>query len=78
MVATLVAMPLFYLVGGVFLSTADTVRGRLRAGEPVGVTLRLLFGAGIWSLLIWLILFLLVGFCLAIWVGNMTWNRPAG
>ena len=57
---------------------ADVTRRRLHAGERVSVFSRVLFGAGIWSLLLWIIGLLVIGFPLAIWLGNMTWDRPAG
>jgi hypothetical protein len=60
------------------LVRADIVRHRMRAGGVVGPFSRLLFGAGIWSFLIWVVVVLLIGFPLAIWLGNMTAQRPAG
>jgi len=77
-IAMLIGIPAFWIVGGAFLASADMTRRRLRAGEPVGVVSRVLFGAGVWSLLFWFILLLIVGFPLAIWLGNVTWNRPPG
>lgn len=74
----LLACPLFYLTAGAFLATADTIRQRLHTGKPVGLILRILFGSGIWSVLVWLIILLIVGFPLAIWIGSMTYTRPAG
>ena len=77
-VATLIGVPAFMTAAGLLLATADTTRKRLHAGQQVGAVLRLLFGAGIWSVLVWLVVLLVVGFPLAIWLGNMTWTRPAG
>lgn len=78
MIGLLVAAPAFCTAAGVALATADTVRTRLRAGEPVGILARLLFASGMWSLLIWAVVVLIAGFPLAIWLGNLTWSRPAG
>ena len=77
-VATLIGVPAFMTAAGLLLATADTTRQRLRAGQQVGAVLRLLFGAGVWSVVVWFVLLLIVGFPLAIWLGNMTWTRPAG
>ena len=78
MIATLVGVPAFMTTAGLLRATADTTRQRLHAGQQVGAVLRLLFGAGIWSMLVWIVAILIVGFPLAIWLGNMTWTRPAG
>ncbi len=78
MIAVLVAFPLFAAVAGILLATADATRCRIRAGQRVGVLSRVLFGAGIWSLLVWVIVVLPVGFVLAILLGAMTWNHPPG
>ena len=77
-IATLIGVPAFMTAAGLLLATADTVRRQLRAGESVPAVLRLLFGAGIWSVLVWFVVFLIVGFPVAIWLGSMTWTRPAG
>ncbi len=78
MIATLVAFPLFAAVAGMLLATADATRCRIRAGQRVRVLSRVLFGAGIWSLLVWVIIVFPVGFVLAILLGAMTWNNPPG
>jgi hypothetical protein len=80
-IATLIGVPAIMTTAGIFLATADAIRRPShagRAGAPVPVPLRVLFGAGIWSLLFWVIVVLIVGFPLAIWLGKMTWTRPAG
>jgi len=77
-IATLIGIPASMTAAGLLLATADTTRRRLHAGQQVGAVLRLLFGAGIWSMLVWIVAILIVGFPLAIWLGNMTWTRPAG
>ena len=77
-IATLIGVPAFVTATGLLLATADTTRKRLHAGQQVGAVLRLLFGAGVWSVVVWIIVLLIVGFPLAIWLGNMTWTRPAG
>jgi hypothetical protein len=77
-IATLTGIPASMTAAGLLLATADTTRQRLHAGQQVGAVLRLLFGAGIWSMLVWIVAILIVGFPLAIWLGNMTWTRPAG
>jgi hypothetical protein len=71
-------MPVIWTMAGAILAVAETVRRQVYAGERVGFLLRLLFAAGIWSILLWTIVFLMVGFPVAIWVGNMTWTRPPG
>ncbi len=68
---------LVMLMAGAFVR-ADTIRCRISAGEPVGLVSRVLYGAGIWSLLFWVVGLLIVGFVLAIWLGRMTWDQPAG
>ncbi|MHB8956268.1 MAG: hypothetical protein ACYC4U_25065 [Pirellulaceae bacterium] len=73
-----VATPLVAMVIAGVLLRADLARRRLRAGEPVSWITRLFFGYGIWSLLIWVVVLLLVGFPLAIILGNLTADRPAG
>ncbi len=78
MIATLVGVPAIMTLAGLLLATADTIRQQVKAGQPVGIVPRVLFGAGIWSLLFWVIATLLAGFPLAIWLGNMTWERAAG
>lgn len=75
---TLIAVPLFSMLAGGILCRADTIRRQVREGKPVGMLSRLFFAAGIWSVLIWMIVTLLVGFPVAIWIGNMTFQRPAG
>lgn len=62
----------------VALIRADTVRCRIRAEEHVGLISYVLFGAGIWSLLFWIVLVLLAGVPLAIVIGNLTAGRPPG
>jgi len=66
------------MLGAGVLLRADAVRHQLRAGSRVGLFSLALFGAGIWSLLIWLVLALLIGFPIAIWIGSMTADRSAG
>ena len=77
-IAMLVAFPLFAAVAGMLLATADATRFRIRANQRVGFFSRVLFGAGIWSLLVWVIIVFPVGFVLAILLGVMTWNHPPG
>jgi hypothetical protein len=78
-IATLIGVPAIMTTAGIVLATADVIRREShRAGAPVPVLLRVLFGAGIWSLLLWVIIVLIAGFPLAIWLGTITWNRPAG
>lgn len=77
-VATLVIVPTAAIGCAVALMRADSVRRRLRRGESVGLLSRILFGAGIWSLLIWIVGALLMGFPLAVWLGALTADRPAG
>lgn len=55
-----------------------SVYSSLHAGQQVGAVLRLLFGAGVWSVIVWFLVLLVVGFPVAIGLGNMTWTRPAG
>jgi hypothetical protein len=57
------------------LLMADRTQRRQKSGERVGLIARILFGAGIWSLLIWIVIALALGFPLAVWVGNKTWQR---
>ncbi len=78
MIGMMVAFPVFAALGGMLLATADATRSRIQAGQRVGFLSRVLFGAGIWSLLVWVIIFLPVGFVLAILLGTMTSNHPAG
>lgn len=78
MIVALVGFPASMAVAGVLLATADATRWRIRAGQRVGILSRVLFGAGIWSLLVWAIVIIPVGTALAILLGSMTWNRPAG
>ena len=75
---TLVLVPVVAMGLAVALMRADSVRRRVRGGEPVGLAARILFGAGVWSLLIWVVAALLIGFPLAIWLGSVTAHRPAG
>ena len=77
-VSTLVAVPLFVMLLAGALVRADAVRRQMRTGGRIGPFSRFLFGAGIWSLLIWVFVALLIGFPLAIWLGSMTSERPAG
>jgi hypothetical protein len=74
----LIAMPLFAMAAACILIRADVVRRRLRAGHAVGPITRLLFASGVWSLLIWIIGVMLLGFPLAIWIGGLTAEQPAG
>jgi hypothetical protein len=78
MIATLVGVPAFMTTAGLLRATADTTRQRLHAGQQVGAVLRLLFGAGVWSVVVWCVVLPIVGFPLVIWPGNMTWARSAG
>jgi hypothetical protein len=75
---TLAAVPVLVMLGAGALLRADAVRRQLRAGNRIGPFSRLIFGAGIWSLLIWVVLALFIGFPVAIWIGAMTSDRPAG
>jgi hypothetical protein len=77
-VVVLIAIPTLIMVAGGALARADFVRRRLRAGKPVGPVSRLFFGAGVWSFLIWIIAMLVIGFPLAIWIGSLTSEMPAG
>lgn len=77
-IGIVIAFSLFVVLAVLVLATADLIRRRLRAGESVGIVARILFGAGLGSVLVWVILTVLVGFPLAIWVGNLTWTHPAG
>ena len=75
---TLVIVPFLTMLITIALVRADSVGRELSAGHRVGTFSRILFGAGIWSLLIWIVGLLLVGFPLAIWLGSLTAHRPAG
>ena len=77
-VCLLVVLPAFFLAAASVLVRADVVRRRLRAGYAVGRVSRLLFASGVRSLLIWTIGVLLLGFPLAIWIGTLTAEQPAG
>jgi hypothetical protein len=77
-ITILTTVPAFFISAACVLARSDWVRGHVRAGEPVGRLSRVFFAAGIWSLLIWIVAVLLVGFPLAIWLGSLTSGRPAG
>ena len=77
-ITTLITIPTLVMLAGTVLARADWVRGQARGGQPVGRLSGLFFGAGVWSLMIWGIAALLVGFPLAIWLGSLTSGRPAG
>jgi len=73
---TLAAMPLLIMMGAALLVLADVTRRRVRDGKRTDPLARLLFGAGVWSLVLWTIGALLVGFPLAFWLGSMTAAPP--
>jgi len=77
-IAVLVTIPTFFALAAALLVRADVVWHKLRAGFLPGPVLRLLFGAGIWSVLAWVVLVLFVGLPLAIVVGNLTADHPPG
>lgn len=74
---TLIIVPALTVLAAGALVRADVVHKRREAGLPIGPITRLFFGSGIWSLLIWIFAFLLVGFPLAIWIGSLTSGVPA-
>jgi peptidoglycan/LPS O-acetylase OafA/YrhL len=74
LVATFLAVPLFFLMGGGLLATKDSVIERLHSGQNVGRVSYALFAMGMWSLLIWFILVLIVGFPIMVLLGNLAWN----
>ena len=69
-------MPLLIMMGAALLVLADVTRRRVRDGKRTDPLARLLFGAGVWSLVLWTIGALLVGFPLAFWLGSMTAAPP--
>lgn len=73
-IALLISLPAFFLAGGCLLATMDSVRQRIRSDRSIGRFARVFFGRW-WSLLLWFILLLLIGFPLAVFVGNLTWRR---
>lgn len=77
-IATLLVVPAGAVLCAVALTRADSVRRRVLSGEQVGYLSRILFGAGIWSLLLWVVGLLVTGFPLAVWLGSLTADRPAG
>ncbi len=71
MISVLIALPALFVLAGLFLATKDVVRQRLQKGESVGRLSRLLFGRGAWSLILWIVIVLTLGFPLAIFLGSI-------
>lgn len=74
-IPTLVALPAILIILVSVFIWADVVRRRLRDGERVGILPRILFGAGIWSLLLWIIALTIAGIPAALWLGSVTAGR---
>ena len=73
-IVTVTMLPAFFLLAGCLLATIDSVRRRIQAGAEVGWLTRVFFGS-LFSVCLWFAILLAVGFPIAVFLGNLTWNR---
>jgi hypothetical protein len=73
-ISTVVICGTFSSIATLFL-LVDRTQRRIKNGERVGLIARVLFGAGMASALIWVLIAIGIGFPLAIWLGGRNPGR---
>ncbi len=73
-IGVLTVLPAFFLLAGCLLATMDSVRTRIQSGAKVSVLSRVFFGS-LLSVWLWFAILLIAGFPIAVFIGNLTWER---